>query len=143
MGICKFCGVEEDALDRRGASAHINRDGLCNACYQLLRAVRERPADVHLDDMQWFDSTCRSNMMNGRFVPVAQRRVLRETTPWRCKACGTQRVALRDSTYKNYCIDCATKIRRSRQMPPKEDRKSRQDKGTSRMAYRGPIIKGR
>ena len=125
---CKFCGVAEGALDRRGAAAHINRDGLCNSCHQLMRVIKEgRPCS--LDDRVWFGKTCRLNMSLGRFVPAAQRRRLKAARPWQCKRCGSFRETFRDENYRNYCITCAANIRRERHMPLKGDKQTRSDKG--------------
>lgn len=127
MRRCKFCGVAENELDRRGAAAHINRDNLCNACYQLIRTIKEkRPCS--LDDRLWFDKMCKLNMSIGRFVPLEQRRQLKAAAMWQCKECGTFMILQRDEHYTNYCIKCATAIRQSREMPA--GRKRRSDRGS-------------
>ena len=125
---CKFCGVAEGAQDRRGAVAHINRDGLCNSCYQLLRVIKEgRPCS--LDDRMWFEKMCELNMSLGRFVPAAQRRQLKAKRPWQCRHCGSFKEFMKDEHYKNYCMPCAAAIRRERQLPTKAEKKTRSDKG--------------
>ena len=123
---CKFCGVAEGGLDRRGAAAHINRDNLCNACYQLLRAVREHKA-ISPEDTTWFNKMCELNLSIGRFVPVAQRRQLRASKPWQCHRCGSFKEFMADEHYKNYCMACADTIRHERELGPRT--KQRSDKG--------------
>lgn len=123
MAACKFCGVAEGALDRRGAATHINRDGLCTYCYRLLPAVRKDPSSVEPSELAWYRSTCKHNIVNGLFVPAVERR---KAAGWMCKKCGAARN--RDDNYTNYCIGCADTIRRSREMPDKSKRKERSDK---------------
>ena len=124
---CKFCGVPEGAMCRSGAAAHINRDGLCNSCYQLLRAIKEgRPCS--LSDKLWFNHMCELNITIGRFVPVTQRRQLRAKRAWQCHRCGSFKEFDKDEHYKNYGSACATAIRHNRLLPSKADKKQRSDK---------------
>lgn len=114
MRTCKFCRVAEGVTDVRGVAAHINRDGLCNTCYKLIRAVRNKPESVSYEWMAWYDSMCVVNMSQGYFVPTEARKRLGYEKPWRCKRCGTSRHFLADDHYKNYCLNCAKEIRRGR-----------------------------
>ena len=132
MRACKFCGVAENTPDRRGNAAHINRDNLCAPCNCLLERVKREPDRLSVDDWNWFNEMCASNMKYGRFVPVAQRRELKHLKLWRCKKCGTFNDTNRDAHYTNYCVACATAIRCNRDMPLR--RRQRSDKGGTHYA---------
>lgn len=127
MSACKFCGVAEGTPDRRGDSAHINRDGLCAACYYVLERVKYQPDKLSEDDWAWFVDMCAWNYKHGMFVPVKQRKELRANEPWRCASCGQSDTLYQDDHYKRYCTTCAKEARRGRVMP--EQRKERSDKG--------------
>lgn len=128
---CKFCQSVEGSVGRTSRLVHINRDGLCGPCATLLDKVKYQPDKVGVDDKEWFDKQCELNHKRGLFVPVAQRRVLKATQPlgWHCKDCGTQHIADRDFNYTNYCVACADKKRRGRDMPVYTNRKPRSDYG--------------
>lgn len=125
MPTCKFCGVTEGMPDRKGRAAHINRDGLCAACYNVLEKMKRQPGKLSYEDRRWFDETCQFNFKRGMFVPVAQRRTLRATQPWSCAKCGNTNPVDRDDNYKKYCIICAQEARCNRRQC--EDRKKRSD----------------
>ena len=128
MSSCKFCGIPEGMPDWRGDAAHINRDGLCAACNYVLQRVKYQPDKVTHEDQLWFDAMCELNFKRGMFVPVAQRRMLKAAQGWSCKCGGTKEAHRRDSRYTNYCMSCATDIRRTRALPKGPMRKTRCDK---------------
>lgn len=130
MKTCKFCQMPEGAPGGRTGVLHINRDGLCGPCATLLDKVKYQPDKLDKETMEQFEANCRWNLAHGLFVPVAQRRSLRDTT-WRCKACGRPEgnEVVRANGYTNYCVVCAETIRsesrrgmhyRKKQKPTKE-----------------------
>lgn len=129
---CKFCGVGDGFIGRTNKPVHINRDYLCGPCYTLLEKVKRQPEKIRPDEWLWFSTVCKENMQSGAFVPIAQRRELRNTVKiqWRCKKCGCTGVLDRDNNYTNYCVKCADEIRRGRDMHRNNTgrRKTRSDK---------------
>ena len=121
MKVCKFCGLTE-------ATHHINRDNMCARCYRITEKAKKNL--LTREEQLWFEEMCRFNFKHGMFVPVKQRRELREAAPWRCKKCGTTEIRCRDESYTNYCTTCTYIIRHSRLMPAV--RKIRSDKGCKR-----------
>ena len=122
---CKFCGIFEGVPDRNGKAAHINRDNLCAPCYYVLERIKYQPEVLDAEAHAWFNEMCEFNMKHGMFVPVAQRRALSHLRPWQCKCCSSKNILARDTSYINYCTQCAGNIRRSREMP--KTRKTRKD----------------
>ena len=118
MKTCKFCGITEE-------TQHINRDNMCARCYRITEKAKHDLLTP--SEKAWFEDMCRLNFEHGMFVPIAVRRRLRAEAPWRCKKCGTAAVADKDPYYVNYCVECATEIRKSRKMPAVK--KTRSDKG--------------
>lgn len=136
MRLCKFCGVPEGSPDRRGDAAHINSDGLCAACYYVLERVKYQPEALSKEQHMWFEEMCRFNMTHGMFVPVTQRRQLKHLKPWECRRCKTRCMPslldyVQDPHYTNYCKECATLIRRERDMS--KARKTRSDSHVNKM----------
>ena len=110
MNACKFCG---------DSTARINRDGLCARCYRVIERVRRQPEKTTPEDLEWFEDMCRFNERYGLFVP-------RFRQQWHCARCGC--TYDRDISYKKYCTNCATVVRRD----AAQHRRVRSDKGSKR-----------
>lgn len=136
MKACKFCQMPEGAPGGRTGVIHINRDGLCGPCATLLDKVKYQPEKVDEATLSQFLANCEWNFKHGLFVPVSQRKALRDAQNkvWRCKSCGRSEAdgILVANGYKNYCACCAEDIRCGRVMPLRSNRKTRSDKGRPR-----------
>ena len=144
MKTCKFCGIPEGSVDRRGKPAHINRDKLCAPCYYVLERVKYQPEALSKSTMDWFVDMCKFNIQHGMFVPVKQRRELADlkpVKPWSCRRCDTAIVANQDFGYKNYCVACADEIRAIRMEGQKSRTafKGRSDAGGKHMRAKEKI----
>lgn len=134
MKTCKFCGIPEGSVDRKGKPAHINRDNLCAPCYYVLERVKYQPEALNKSTMDWFVDMCKFNIQHGMFVPIRQRRELAHLKPvpkWACRRCGTEQVTNQDFGYKNYCVACADEIRaqRLKNQKPRSSFSKRSDTG--------------
>lgn len=143
MRSCKFCGIAEGGLDRRGKPAHINRDNLCAPCYYVLEHVKYQPEKLDAGTMDWFVAMCEFNMKHGMFVPIKQRKELAHLKPvsWACRRCGTNRITNQDFAYKNYCVVCAEEMRAERmeRQKPRSAFKRRSDLGGTHVKAKSRI----